>query len=149
MSKRVLEFFIIDILIAIDKIKRYSKDFKNADDFYYDEKSFDATMRELQIIGEATKHLINSNLLDKSFRVIVDFRNLIVHEYFGIDKDEIWQIVTNNLYNFEEEILKLLKNSNHKIVLDILNENKNDFKGKTLEYIEKLEKDIKCISQYQ
>jgi len=149
MSKRVLEFFIIDILIAIDKIKRYSKDFKNADDFYYDEKSFDATMRELQIIGEATKHLINSNLLDKSFRVIVDFRNLIVHEYFGIDKDEIWQIVTSHLYNFEEEILKLLKNSNHKIVLDILNENKNDFKGKTLEYIEKLEKDIKCISQFQ
>jgi len=149
MSKRVLEFFIIDILIAIDKIKRYSKDFKNADDFYYDEKSFDATMRELQIIGEATKHLINSNLLDKSFRVIVDFRNLIVHEYFGIDKDEIWQIVTSHLYDFEEDILKLLKNSNLKIVLDILNENKNDFKGKTLEYIEKLEKDIKCLSQFQ
>jgi len=149
MSKRVLEFFIIDILIAIDKIKRYSKDFKNADDFYYDEKSFDATMRELQIIGEATKHLINSNMLDKSFRVIVDFRNLIVHEYFGIDKDETWQIVTSHLYDFEKEILKLLKNSNLKIVLDILNENKNDFKGKTLEYIEKLEKDIKCISQYQ
>ncbi len=90
MSKRVLEFYIIDILIAIDKIKRYSKDFSNADEFYYDEKSFDATMRELQIIGEATKYLINSNMLDSSFRVVVEFRNIIVHEYFGIDKDEIW-----------------------------------------------------------
>ena len=145
MSKRVLEFYIIDILIAIDKIKRYSKDFSNADEFYYDEKSFDATMRELQIIGEATKYLINSNMLDSSFRVVVEFRNIIVHEYFGIDKDEIWQIIRTHLLKFEDEIMRIFKSSDKEVLLDILKENKSDFRGRTLEYITKLEKELKCI----
>ncbi len=139
MSKRVVEFFIIDILVAIDKIKRYSKSFNNALDFYYDEKSFDATMRELQIIGEATKKLINSELLSKDFRIIVDFRNLIVHEYFGIDADEIWDIVKNELTLFEKEILKLFYNANEEKIKQVLRANKKELRGASLEYIQKLE----------
>jgi uncharacterized protein with HEPN domain len=38
MSKRVMEFFIIDILIAINKVKRYTKEFENSQDFLHDEK---------------------------------------------------------------------------------------------------------------
>ncbi len=89
MPKRVIELFAIDILVAMDKIARYHSEHSDAQSFYHDEKSFDATMRELQIIGEATKHLITSRKLANEYRVIVDFRNLIVHEYFGIDSDEI------------------------------------------------------------
>jgi uncharacterized protein with HEPN domain len=42
MSKRVAEFFIVDILIAIEKVKRYTAEFNNPQDFMHDEKSFDA-----------------------------------------------------------------------------------------------------------
>ena len=142
MSKRVVEFFIIDILIALDKVRRYSADVTNAQDFYYDEKSFDATMRELQIIGEATKHLINSELFDNSYRVIVDFRNLIVHEYFGIDADEIWDIVTNELIVFEKDVLEVVKDYQDKaLLLKVIGHAKDDlrYKGRTVEFLRHLE----------
>jgi len=58
-------------------------------------------MRELQIIGEATKHLLQAQLIDDTYRIVVDFRNVIVHEYFGIDADEIWDILQNELPTFE------------------------------------------------
>jgi uncharacterized protein with HEPN domain len=48
LSKRDAEYFIVDILIASDKIKRYHRELNDAQSFYYDEKSFDATMCELQ-----------------------------------------------------------------------------------------------------
>jgi len=143
MSKRVVEFFIVDILIAINKIKRYSNGFRDAQSFYYDEKSFDATMRELQIIGEATKKLINSNLLSDDFRVVVDFRNLIVHEYFGIDADEIWDILKNELPSFEKEILSLFKRADRKILTKIIDANKKELRDKSLQYLKDLEKLIK------
>ena len=64
-------------------------------------------MRELQIIGEATKKLLHAGLLDDDYRIIVDFRNVIVHEYFGIDAEEIWDIVHNELPRFAQTVLKL------------------------------------------
>lgn len=128
MSKRISEFFIVDILIAIDKVKRYTHEFKSSQEFLYDEKSFDATMRELEIIGEATKHLIRGNLLDTEWQIVVDFRNVIAHEYFGIDSDEIWEVITVYLATFETEIIKLFDNSDKDVLIDIINSNIEDFK---------------------
>ena len=143
MSKRVIEFYIVDILLAIDKIERYSKNHTNAIDFYYDELSFDATMRELQIIGEATKKLINRNILSNNYRVIVDFRNLIVHEYFGIDADEIWDILKNELPKFKEVVNTLFLNANKKLLKEVLEANSLDLKNRSLEFILELKKRIK------
>ena len=100
-------------------------------------------MRELQIIGEATKKLINSNLLSDDFRVVVDFRNLIVHEYFGIDADEIWDILKNELPSFEKEILSLFKRADRKILTKIIDANKKELRDKSLQYLKDLEKLIK------
>lgn len=131
MSKRVVEFFIVDILIAIEKVKRYTFEFKCAQDFMHDEKSFDATMRELEIIGEATKHLIRGNLLDNEWQIVVDFRNVIAHEYFGIDSDEIWEVITIYLDKFGDEITKLFENGDKEILDDVIKSNLDDFKYST------------------
>lgn len=128
MSKRVVEFFIVDILIAIEKVKRYTAEFNNPQDFMHDEKSFDATMRELEIIGEATKHLIRGNLLDNEWQIVVDFRNVIAHEYFGIDSDEIWEVITIYLDKFGDEITKLFENGDKEILDDVIKSNLDDFK---------------------
>jgi uncharacterized protein with HEPN domain len=142
MSKRVTELFIIDLLIAMDKISRYHKEFNDAESFYYDEKSFDATIRELQIIGEATKHLISSKILNKKYRVIVDFRNLIVHEYFGIDADEIWNILHQELPAFKAVIYTLLKDFNKEKLLQIISNTKEDYRGETALFLHNLQKKI-------
>ena len=144
MSKRKIEFFVVDILIAINKVKLYTKDAQNAEEFLHDEKSFDATMRELEIIGEASKHLLNKNVLDKEWQIVVDFRNIIIHEYFGVDIDEIWEVVTSHLIEFEVEILKVI----NKVDMDILNQVISaaliDFKYSktTTKYLQTLQKEL-------
>jgi len=110
MSSRVIEMFLFDIYIEIQKIKYIAKDFNNVQDLLYDFKSWDSIIREFEIIGEASNHLLKNNMLSKKYRQIVNFRNKIIHEYFGIDPDEIWNIISNDLDSFEEVILNLINN---------------------------------------
>jgi uncharacterized protein with HEPN domain len=143
MSRRRSELYLLDILIAIEKIERYHRKFSDAESFYHDDMSFDATMRELQIIGEATKHLLRSGTLDDSHRVIVDFRNLIVHEYFGVDAEEIWEILREELPPFRGRVEKLLKLSDRDIVLEILEELSQVKRGNTKSLLEKWIRELK------
>lgn len=59
MPKRMLEAFPVDILVSIDKAKRYSEGHDTVKSLLVDEKSFSATIRELEIIGEAMKYILN------------------------------------------------------------------------------------------
>ena len=84
------------LLEAIGKIKEYSNEFKNADEFYHDPKSFDATMMQFILIGEVISR-IDTNFKNNNSHIpwqkIKDFRNIVAHDYFGIDADEIWDIL--------------------------------------------------------
>ena len=64
MSKRDVEFYFIDIFIAIYKIKLYTSKFTNGEDLLNSMLEWDATIRELEIIGEATNSLIKLKVLD-------------------------------------------------------------------------------------
>jgi len=107
---RAIEMFIFDIIVAIEKIKYVSSQFNNPQDLLYDFKSWDTIIREFEIIGEASKHLIKSNILNKEYREVVDFRNIITHEYFGINAEEVWDIMHCDLLNFEKVIINLVNN---------------------------------------
>ncbi len=105
-------FLNLEALIeAIDKIEIYSKNFNSADEFYHDSKSFDATMMQFVVIGEIISR-IDKNFKNKHNHIpwqkIKDFRNIIAHNYFGIDADEIWEIINTKLLPLKKEILKLL-----------------------------------------
>ncbi len=71
---------------------------------------YSATIRELEIIGEATGK-ISQETKEKypniDYRTIKDFRNVLAHEYFGVDMQIVWGIVTEKLSNLKEEILKI------------------------------------------
>lgn len=105
---RVVEMFILDIYIASLKIKKVVSEFGNVEDLLYDFRSWDSVIREFEIIGEASKYLLKDDLLTKEYQVIVDFRNYIVHEYFGVNKDRVWNIVHNDLNDFENLIAELI-----------------------------------------
>lgn len=92
-TDRVVEMFVFDVFIAILKIKDTVKDFKSVQDLLYSYRDWDSVIREFEIIGEASNYLIKSNLLDKEYRVVVDLRNYIIHKYFGISPERIWDIV--------------------------------------------------------
>jgi len=100
-ADRNIELFIFDIYIAILKIKKVASEFDNAENLQYDFKSWDSVIREFGIIGEASKHLIKDKLLSQNYQILVDFRNKITHEYFGIDNDIVWSIVYDELDDIE------------------------------------------------
>lgn len=112
MSKRFVEFYLVDVLTAIDKIKRYVSGFKDVNEFVSDEKCFDAVMRELEITGEAIKNVLSDegikHLTKPEWRIVVDFRNVIIHEYFGIDVDEVFKVVKEDIGILEKEIFELV-----------------------------------------
>lgn len=82
------------LIESIDKIEEYSKDFNNVEEFYHDSKSFDATMMQFVVIGETISRM-DDKFKDTQKHIpwqkIKDFRNIIAHDYFGIDADEIWE----------------------------------------------------------
>jgi len=113
MFKRDSAFFLVDIFIASNKIERYTKRFENASSLLESELEWDATMRELEIIGEATNALLKMKVLEgRKFRRIVDFRNVLIHAYFGIDEDEVFEVVREKLPSFTIELAKVIKQQN-------------------------------------
>ncbi len=110
MSNRDYRLYITDIFIAINKIQRYTQNISDAQDLRWNEIVWDATIRELEIIGEATRVLIKSDILkNQEYRKIVDFRNIIAHGYFGLDEDEVFIVIKDKLIIFENELIKLIE----------------------------------------
>ena len=143
MSKRVIEMFIFDTYIAILKIQETSSRYKNAQELLYDYNSWDSIIREFTIIGEATKYLIKENLIDNSHQIVVDFRNIIIHEYFGIDIDEVWNIIHDDLEDFKNAILLLIKSIKPDLKNRLISAYEQD--NKHLKFIINNLEDLKCV----
>ena len=93
------EIRIKHILDAIDEIESYTKD-ADLKMFTSNSMMFNATLRQLEVIGEAANKLSN-HFLEQTNHIpwarIIGLRNLIIHEYFGVDDITIWNIVKLNL----------------------------------------------------
>jgi len=81
------------ILESIYKISKYTDGLQNQDEFFENEETFDASLMNFVIIGEMVSKLsegfknANNNI---DWNRIKDFRNLVAHDYFGIDAEEVW-----------------------------------------------------------
>ena len=99
MSKRDLRLFIYDIKESVEAILSYV-DGITLEVFMHDRKTYSAVIREFEIIGEATKHLpdtLTQHYTDVAWRDVKDFRNLLIHEYFGIDHRIVWNTILYDL----------------------------------------------------
>ncbi len=96
---REYRFFIEDMRKACDKVIRYTH-LLTREQFVTDEKTFDAVMRDLEIIGEAAKHVpveIQARHPEIEWRKISGLRDVVAHEYFGLDMEIIWDVVTREV----------------------------------------------------
>ncbi|MEK6646159.1 MAG: DUF86 domain-containing protein [Candidatus Firestonebacteria bacterium] len=112
MSKRESRLYLEDIKDSIGKIERYIKDL-SFDEFTEDDKTIDAIVRNLSIIGEAARNIPEDIKLknpDIAWIEIIGMRNKITHEYFGIDEDILWKTIKEDLPILKNQILELLKN---------------------------------------
>ena len=101
------------IIESINKITLYSSTSCDADNFYHDTKSFDATMIHFINIGEMIDKLsdkVKDTHSSIPWRDIKDFRNLVTHNYFGIDAEEIWDIIINHLPILKTDINAIIQN---------------------------------------
>ena len=99
------------ILDAIGQIEIYT-DGVDFEHFASNKMMFDATLRQLEIIGEACNRLSNEliqNNKDVYWARIIGLRNLVIHEYFGIDDLTIWNIIKLNLPAFKAQIYLIIK----------------------------------------
>ena len=118
MSKRTPALYLLDIFIAHNKISRYTEKFRDSEEFYFSELEWDATIREVEIIGEATNKLIKLGIVSEENRRIVDFRNEIVHGYFGINAEIVFDVCKNKLPTYIDELKKInIRDINEAITL--------------------------------
>ena len=69
-------------------------------------------VRNLEIIGEAAKNVptnVRNKALDVEWKKISGLRDILAHEYFGIDIEVLWDIVTNNLPDLKKKISRLFR----------------------------------------
>ena len=80
------------------------------DAFLTDFTLHDAAIRNFEIIGEAAKQLtdkIKARQPQIPWREVSGFRDILIHQYFGIDLDEVWRIIQNELPGLREAVKKL------------------------------------------
>lgn len=96
---------------SISKIFTYVEPFLNADEFYENTQAFDAAIMNFIVIGEMVSKLSDSfkNKIDYIDWInIIGFRNILAHDYFGIDSDEVWQIIMDDLQILYNQILHII-----------------------------------------
>ena len=109
MPKRDKRLYLEDILDSAEAIKEFTKDL-NFEDFRDDRKTYSATIREYIVIGEAISTLIDTleeEAPSYPWRMVKDFRNFIVHEYFGVDVQIVWDLTIQDLDELVEHIKKI------------------------------------------
>jgi len=113
MSSRSTRVLLEDMLDAIQQIQSYTTGM-DKDSFTKDRKTQDAVVRNLEIIGEASGRLPDSfreEYSDIPWTLVRGLRNRIVHAYFGVDLQLIWEVIQDDLPTLRSQLSKLLKDA--------------------------------------
>jgi uncharacterized protein with HEPN domain len=106
-TQREWRFYLDDMIDSTGKVLAYTEGLDQAG-FVASGLTYDATLRNLELIGEAATHIpdeIRAAHPEVPWRVIIATRNRLIHGYLGIDDDTLWSIIQDDV----PELLPLLK----------------------------------------
>ena len=109
MSNRTDKDFLYDIQEAIRRIKAYTHEMTYKE-FLADTRTQDAVIRNVEIIGEATKKLsirLRKRYSSVPWKEMAGARDRLIHHYFGVDLEVVWQIVIAELSDLALQIEKI------------------------------------------
>lgn len=109
--KRDLTLFLEDILESINLIEKYTENMSSSE-FSKRLKVQDAVARRIEIIGEAVKNLplsFRNKYPDIPWKDIAGMRDILVHAYFGVEINKIWNIIKQKLPSLKQQIQEILK----------------------------------------
>lgn len=105
------KLYLEALLTAMNRIAEYIEG-QNFDQFKLDYKTIDAVVRNFEIIGAASKNVsdtLKNQYPEIPWQEMYYLRNRVMHEYFGIDYEIIWDVARNNLPENSLQIDKILK----------------------------------------
>lgn len=110
-KKRVLKVILEDIIEEIERIKRFTQGIEEYNDFVENEVVFYAVLKALENIGESVKQIPNDKreLYPIEWKKIAGLRDILIHEYFGIDAEIIWEVIKKKLPELEKAVKFLLE----------------------------------------
>ncbi len=115
MSERSYRLYLQDMVDSMQAIDSYLLGI-NYEMFTVDRKTYAATLRELEIIGEASGKVpedVKSRYPEINWRVTKDFRNVLAHQYFAVNLDIVWDVVRNKLPDLHRQAERMLANEPH------------------------------------
>jgi uncharacterized protein with HEPN domain len=110
MLPREWRFYVEDMIAFCDKVLTYTRGLDRST-FAVDPMRYDATLRNLELIGEAATHVpqsVRDSAPDVPWRLIVAVRNRLIHGYLGIDDDTLWSIVSDDVVPLRAALIRLL-----------------------------------------
>jgi uncharacterized protein with HEPN domain len=111
-AERSERLYLTDIRDAIDRILVYTSEGRGS--FFAEAMTQDAVVRNIEIIGEATKGVSDATRHahpEIPWRDMGDMRNKVIHDYFRIDLEVVWDVIANDLRPLREQIDRLLSGS--------------------------------------
>ena len=102
--------YLDDILASARKTQEYASGL-TPDELAADVKTLDAVLYNLQVIGEAAKNVpqdVREKYPDVEWQKMAGLRNILVHEYFGIDVEIIWDVVRNKVPQLRQQVEQIL-----------------------------------------
>ncbi len=114
-STRSWQALVLDMISFSEKALSYAQDL-GKDEFLASQPNYDATLWNIVLIGEAASNVpatITDPHPEISWREIVGTRHHLVHGYFRIDQDIVWDIVGNHLHNLLPQLYALVETSVH------------------------------------
>ena len=110
MSAHDDRLYLVHIQECIGRIELYTAEGKTA--FFFDTKTQDAVLRNLHTLSESSQRISESLRASRpnvDWRAIAAFRNVVVHDYLGIDLNQVWDIVQNDLPDLKRAIVAMLQ----------------------------------------
>ena len=110
MSNRTDKEFLYDIQEAVRRIQSYTHEM-TYEEFLLDTRTQDAVIRNIEVIGEATKKLsaeLRNRYSSIPWKEIAGTRDRLIHNYFGVDIEVVWKISIAELSDLTLQIAKIL-----------------------------------------
>ncbi len=111
MMARFPALYLSEILVSMDKIERYITGL-SYDEFILREETVDAVERNIEKIGEAAAAIaeeVRNRHPEVPWKTMVGLRNKVIHHYFAVDHEVIWQIITKNIPETKGKITEILR----------------------------------------
>lgn len=111
MGKKSVKKYLYDVQQSVDSIFEYLGEKRDFFEYERNKLLRRAVERELEIIGEAVKHLLelDENICIDNARRIVDLRNFVIHGYDKVDNVIIWGILSKDLPKLKQQVDALME----------------------------------------